>query len=116
MTRRTIDLFREHRLYPDDYWYTYTTNQRLLRKYRLTSPAFLEVIDSLEPGFREFLHGLTKDIYDNWLDIDSEVERFLGEGYNVLSVKQIYLFIFWKMDHCWIGLPQPFVDYVLNHL
>lgn len=108
--------FYENQLQPNEHWFHYTTNQRLLRKYRLTSPAYLSVVNNLEPGFREFIHALSKDIYDNWLDIDSEVERYLGEGYDSTSSKQIFLFIFWKMDHCWLGLPTPFVEFVTEHL
>lgn len=103
------------RLTPDVYWYTITQNQRELRRYRLTSPLFLATIDALPAGFREFLHALTKDIYDNFWDLDREVENTI-DGYDNLSVRHIYSYCFMKMDVSWEGLPMEFTEFVFDHL
>lgn len=102
-------------LSPDPLWYTRTTNQRLLRKHRLTAPMFLTLIDTCEPGFREMLHALTKDIYDNFSELDFECEQ-LNEAYNPLSSVDIYTHCFQRMDLGWEGLPLEFKDFVFNHL
>ncbi len=109
---KTIEL---DKLKPNPDWYKLTNNQRELRRYRLTSPIFLQLLDSLEPGFREMLHALTKDIYDGFWEIDREVENWIDE-YDVTSARDMYAYCFIKMDVGWEGLPKEFVDFVWDHL
>ena len=111
-----MENFYVDHLFQDENWYTYTTNRRLIRKYRLTAPSFHAVLDSLQPGFKELLHSITKDIYDTWEDLEPEVERYFNIHYNPFSAMQIYQYIFWKMDLNFKGLPPVFIDFLTNHL
>lgn len=108
-------MFQVNRLHPDPYWHTRTTNQRDLRKWRLTSPIFLTMLDQLPYGYREILHALTKDIFDHFQELDREVDITM-EDYDVFSVVDIYKHCFLKMDLSWEGLPTSFVKFVQDHL
>lgn len=103
------------RLMPDPDWYKATTNQRVLRRYRLTAPIYQGMLDSLPKGFREILHALSKDIYDNYYELDYECTQLL-EDYNPFSLQQVFTHVFNRMDLNWEGMPEDFKTFVRDHL
>ena len=100
---------RYRKLRRDHYWNLKTTNHRLLRKYKLTSPWFLDLVDSLPEGYRELIHAVCKDMYDLFEELDEQVAAAYHD-YDPHSLVDIFTYLFHQMDLEWDGLPEAFLQ------